>query len=159
MVFILNNQRSLQIRPIHPSYSLYCFFFCLLRLVHSTFAFGGSARCHNSSSSNTLQKRQQLAAVLLQVPTNRICFLSRQVEVWLCRFWYSLFLARNRPSKLAIAASSPTATTTINTVICVSDLGLSGGITRLGVYCCTRGVCLLQCCSAAVLQCAAYFSN
>ena len=80
LVFILTPQRSLQICPMHPSYSPY-------RPVSSCCSFhvrfwGMRSRCrNNSSSSNTLQQRQQplIAAVLVQVPTNGICSLSRQV--------------------------------------------------------------------------------
>ena len=80
----------------------------------------------------------------------------------LCRFWFILLLARNRPSKLAFAASSSITATTSNCCdlclrsrVCpVASYDTSDTAARAASAC-----CLLQQLQSCLLKCAAYFSN
>ena len=74
-----------------------------------------------------------------QLIAYEVCLLSRKFEVWLCRFRFILRLARNRPSKVAIAASSsvlPLFFRYRSFFLCSSAIAASSSVLPLFFLCC-----------------------
>ena len=124
LVFILIPERSLHIRPIHPSYSPYrpvpycCMFIPRLVLGEAL----SLPRQHAATATTAINSR---CTSIVQVQTNCIWSLSRQVEVWFCRFRFVIwFLAPKQPPVKACHRSFFLGYYYYTAVICVSGLGV-----------------------------------